>query len=63
MHKLMGKVESMQYQAALAITGAWPGSIRLKIYKELGWETLSDRRLCKRVLQIHKTIDGKHLLS
>ena len=31
----------------------------MKIYEELGWESLSDRRMCKRVLQIHKIIDEK----
>ena len=30
-------------EKALAITGIWPGSICLKLYEELGWETLSDR--------------------
>ena len=55
---LMEKVEKTQYQAALAITGAWQGSSRSKIYDELGWETLSDRRNCRRVLQIHKLINN-----
>ena len=41
---LMERVERIQYQAALAITGAWQGSNRAKLYEELGWETLSDRR-------------------
>ena len=50
---LMEKVERVQYQPALPITGAWQGSSRSKIYDELGWETLSDRRKCRRVLQIH----------
>ena len=27
---------------------------RSKLYEELGWETLSDRRWCRRILQIHK---------
>ena len=36
---LMMKVERMQYQAALAIAGAWQGFSRSKIYDELGWET------------------------
>ena len=53
LNHLMEKVERIQYQAALAITGAWQGSSRSKIYDELGWETLSDRRNYKRVLQIH----------
>ena len=51
---LMETVERTQYQAALAITGACQGSNRSKIYEELGWESLSDRRWCRRILQIHK---------
>ena len=52
------KVERVQYQAALAITGAWQGSSRSKIYDELGWETLSDRRKGRRVLLINKIINN-----
>ena len=59
LHRAMEKVEKTQYVAALSITGAWHGSSRSKIYDELGWETLSDRRLCKRILQVHKLIDDK----
>ena len=55
---LMEKVERVQYQAALAITGAWQGSSRSKIYDELGWETLSDRRKGMRVLLINKIINN-----
>ena len=51
---LMEKVERIQYQAALAITGTWQGSSRNKLYEELGWETLSDRRWSRRILQINK---------
>ena len=40
--------------AALAITGTWQGSNQSKLYEELGWESLSDRRCCRRILQIHK---------
>ena len=50
----MEKVEKIHYQAALAISGAWRGSGNSKLYEELGWETLSDRRNCRRILQIHK---------
>ena len=59
LHSIMEKVERIQYQAALAVTGAWQGSSRVKIYEELGWESLTDRRMCRRVLQIHKIIDKK----
>ena len=56
---LMEKLERVQYQAALAVTGAWHGSNCAKLNEELGWETLSDRRLCRRVLQIHKIMNNK----
>ena len=55
---LMEEVERVQYQAALAITDAWQGSSRSKIYDELGWETLSDRRKGRRVLLINKIINN-----
>ena len=35
-HVLMGTLESTQYQAALAVSGAWKGTSRVKIYEELG---------------------------
>ena len=56
---LMEKAERIQYQAALAITGAWQGSRRSKLYEELGWESLSERRWCRRILQIHKIVSNK----
>ena len=37
----MNRIESLQYQAALAVTGAWQGTNTDKIYEELGWESLS----------------------
>ena len=52
----MEKIERVQYKAALAITGAWQGSNRNKLYEELGWESLSDRRWGRRILQIHKIV-------
>ena len=30
------------------------GSSRIKLYEELGWESLSDRRRSRRILQIYK---------
>ena len=56
---LMEKVEKIQYQAALAISGAWRGLSRSKLYEELEWETLSDRRMSRRILQIHKIYNNK----
>ena len=59
LNSLTEKAERIQYQAALAVTGAWQGSNRSKLYEELGWETLSDRRWCRRILQIHKILNNK----
>ena len=50
----MEEIERIQYKAALAITGAWQGSSRVKLYEELGWESLSDRRRTRRILQLYK---------
>ena len=57
LNTLMEKAEKIQYQAALALTGAWQGSIRSKLYDELGWESVSYRRCCRRILQIHKIMN------
>ena len=59
LHDHMEKLEKVQYQAGLAVTGAWQGTSRIKLYEQLGWESLSDRRICRRVLQIHKIVDEK----
>ena len=40
----MEKLESVQYSAALAITGAWKGTSQEKLYNELGWDSLDLRR-------------------
>ena len=59
LHFLMKELEKVQYQAALAITGTWQGSNQSKLYEELGWESLSDRRWCRRILQTHKIVNDK----
>ena len=59
LNSLTEKVERIQYQSALAISGAWQGSSRAKLYEELGWESLSDRRMGRRILQIHKMFNNK----
>ena len=48
---LMEKAERIQCQVAFAITGAWRSS---NLSDELCWESLSDRRWCRRVLQIKR---------
>ena len=43
------KIESVQYNVALAITRAIRGTSREKLYHELGFEYLTDRRYCRRI--------------
>ena len=43
------KIESVQYNAALAITGAIKGTSRERLYQELGLESLSDRQWYRRL--------------
>ena len=59
LNSLMEKVERIQYQSALAISGAWQGSSRTKLYEELGWKSLADRRMGRCILQIHKIFNNK----
>ena len=55
---LMNSLESTQYQAALAVSGAWKGTNTSKIYEELGWESLSDRRWMRRLLHYYKIFNN-----
>ena len=48
------KLESYQYNAALAITGAIRGTSQTKIYKELGLESLKFRRYFRRLCTFFK---------
>ena len=59
LNAIMEKTERIQYQAALAITGAWQGSCRSKLYEELGCESLSDRLWRMRILQMHKIVSDR----
>ena len=49
----MNVLESTQYQAALAVTGAWKGSNTDKIYEELKWESLHHRHHFRRLSMYH----------
>ena len=50
----MEKIESVQYAAALAVTGAWKGTSRERLYEELGWESLDSRRWTRRLTLFYK---------
>ena len=58
---MMQSVESIQYQAALAVSGAWKGSSTTKLYEELGWESLSDRRWLRRLNKIQNELTPSYL--
>ena len=53
----MEKLESVQYSAALAVTGTWRGTSREKLYAELGWESLSSRRWSRHLTLFYKIVN------
>ena len=50
-------MESFQYKAALAITGANQGTSQEKLLKELGLETLKFRKWLRRICCIYKIVN------
>ena len=57
LHRLIERLESVQYSAGSAITGTWTVTSRDKIYEELGWESLNDRRWTRRLVLFYKFIN------
>ena len=55
---LMEKLESVQYSAALAVTGTWRGTSRENLYTDLGWESLSSRRWSRRLTLFYKFVNN-----
>ena len=53
------KLESLQYNAQLAITGAIRGSSTEKNYKELGLESLKSRRWYRRMSFLYKVLKSE----
>ena len=52
-------IESIQYNAALAITGAVRGTSREKLYQELGFESLQQRRWYRKLCCLFKIINNQ----
>ena len=48
------RLESLQYHVALAITGAIPGTLKEKLYNELGLESLQNRRWYRKLYLLYK---------
>ena len=60
------KIESLQYNAALAITGAIRGTSRERIYQELGLQSLQQRRWYRKLcffVKIYKSQCPKYLFD
>ena len=55
---LMDLIERVQYKAALIVSGCWQGTSRERLYEELGWESLSDRRWARRLTLFYKINNG-----
>ena len=60
LHVTMKSIESVQYDAALAVSGAWRGSSRTKLYSELGWEPLYLRREVRRLCLFRDIVIDKN---
>ena len=52
------KLEKVQYNACLAITGCFRGTSREKLFRELGLESLAGRRFSRRLLFFYKIVNG-----
>ena len=52
-------LESLQYNAAIAITGAIRGTSSEKLFQELGLETLKSRRWLRKLCLFYKLIKEK----
>ena len=52
------KLEMVQYNAALVITGAFKGTSSNRIYRELGLEFLAEQRWSRKIFFFHKIING-----
>ena len=53
------RIEKVEYQAALEVTGCGQGTSRNKLYYELGRESLAPRRWARRLIQLFKVISTK----
>ena len=56
------RIECIQHNAAIAITGAITGTSTGKIYQELGLETLTSRRWLRKLCLFYKIYKNKSIL-
>ena len=55
---LINKLEKVQYQACLAITGTIESTLSESLYKELGLESLQSRRWYSKMIFFYKILNG-----
>ena len=55
---LINKLEKVQYQSCLAITGAFQGTSRESLYRELGLECLQTRWWYRKMIFFYKILNG-----
>ena len=55
---MMEALERIQYQAGLIVSKCWKGTNREKLYAQLGWESLSNRRIFRRFCLYYKIKNG-----
>ena len=55
---LMNLIEQVQYKAGLIVSGYWQGTNRERLYDELGWESMSNRRWFRRLTLFYKISNG-----
>ena len=53
------RLEQTQYCAAFAVAGAWRGTSRERLYRELGWEDLYHRRWYRRLCHFYNLIKSR----
>ena len=53
-NSLSKRVETVQYEAARIVSGAWQGTSRNKLYADLGWETLYNRRTLRKLCLLYE---------
>ena len=53
------KIESVQYNASLAIAGCFLGTSWDKLYSELGFKSLADRWFYRRLIAFYKIVNKK----
>ena len=53
------KIESLQYNAAVAITGAIRRSSKEKLHQKLGFECLSSRRWFREICLFYEIVEKK----